>query len=309
MKKKFLFISIFIFSFFFSNLSNSEISIVASVEDEVITNHDVLLESRYLMILNPNIQKLSKDQIINLAKKSLIKEIIKKKEINKIVDIDKDKISAKKYLENFFQKLNFESEEQFEKELYNKKTYNLEEVLEKIKIELLWNELIFSKYRNQVKIDREAISKKIKKIKNKKQKEFFLSEIIFKKKNNISLKDLIEEIKVSINEIGFSNTATIYSLGESAKIGGKVGWVSQNKLTKKISDELNQINENEYSNVIKLNNNFVILKIEEIRENEIEINEKKEIENIIQSETNKQLNQFSRIFFDKSKINYMINEN
>ena len=69
MKKKFLFISIFIISFFFSNLSNSEISIVASVEDEVITNHDVLLESRYLMILNPNIQKLSKDQIINLAKK------------------------------------------------------------------------------------------------------------------------------------------------------------------------------------------------------------------------------------------------
>ena len=93
MKKKFLFISIFIISFFFSNLSNSEISIVASVEDEVITNHDVLLESRYLMILNPNIQKLSKDQIINLAKKSLINEIIKKKEINKIVDIDKDKIS------------------------------------------------------------------------------------------------------------------------------------------------------------------------------------------------------------------------
>ena len=309
MKKKFLFISIFIISFFFSNLSNSEISIVASVEDEVITNHDVLLESRYLMILNPNIQKLSKDQIINLAKKSLINEIIKKKEINKIVDIDKDKISTKKYLENFFQKLNFESEEKFEKELYNKKTYNLEEVLEKIKIELLWNELIFSKYRNQIKIDKETISKKIKKIKNKKQKEFFLSEIIFKKKNNISLKDLIEEIKVSINEIGFNNTATIYSLGESAKIGGKVGWVSQNKLSKKISDELNQINENEYSNVIKLNNNFVILKIEEIRENEIEINEKKEIENIIQSETNKQLNQFSRIFFDKSKINYTINEN
>ena len=32
------------------------------------------------------------------------------------------------------------------------------------------------------------------------------------------------------------------------------------------------------------------------------------IEKMIKFETNKQLNQFSRIFFDKSKINYNINE-
>ena len=197
---------------------------------------------------------------------------------------------------------------QFEKELINQKTYSLDEVLEKIEVELLWNEIVISKYRNQVKIDRKAISDKIKKIKNTKQIEYFLSEIIFKKRSNMQIDDLIKEIKLSIQEIGFNNTATIYSLGNTSKIGGKIGWVNENNLSKNIVDELKKIQENNISNVIQLGNNYLILKIEEIRENVVEFNEEREIENLILSETNKQLNQFSRILFDKSKINYNINE-
>ncbi len=308
MNNNFLFIVIVISSFFFLNVSNSKISIVASVEDKVITNYDVLKEGRYLMILNPNLEKLKKSQIQDLAERSLINEIIKKKEIDKILGSDKGNVSSEKYFQNFFQKLNFESEMQFEKELINQKTYSLDEVLEKIEVELLWNEIVISKYRNQVKIDRKAISDKIKKIKNTKQTEYFLSEIIFKKRSNIQIDDLIKEIQLSIQEIGFNNTATIYSLGNTSKIGGKIGWVNENNLSKNIVDELKKIQENNVSNVIKLGNNYLILKIEEIRENVVEFNEEREIENLILSETNKQLNQFSRILFDKSKINYNINE-
>ena len=79
MNNNFLFIVIVISSFFFLNVSNSKISIVASVEDKVITNYDVLKEGRYLMILNPNLEKLKKSQIQDLAERSLINEIIKKK--------------------------------------------------------------------------------------------------------------------------------------------------------------------------------------------------------------------------------------
>ena len=308
MNNNFLFIVIVISSFFFLNVSNSKISIVASVEDKVITNYDVLKEGRYLMILNPNLEKLKKSQIQDLAERSLINEIIKKKEIDKILGSDKGNVSTEKYFQNFFQKLNFESEMQFEKELINQKTYSLDEVLEKIEVELLWNEIVISKYRNQVKIDRKAISDKIKKIKNTKQIEYFLSEIIFKKRSNMQIDDLIKEIKLSIQEIGFNNTATIYSLGNTSKIGGKIGWVNENNLSKNIVDELKKIQENNISNVIQLGNNYLILKIEEIRENVVEFNEEREIENLILSETNKQLNQFSRILFDKSKINYNINE-
>ena len=53
----------------------------------------------------------------------------------------------------------------------------------------------------------------------------------------------------------------------------------------------------------------MILKIDEIRLKEISINKENELNKIIKYETNKQLNQFSRIYFDKSKINYIVNEN
>ena len=72
--------------------------------------------------------------------------------------------------------------------------------------------------------------------------------------------------------------------------------------------QLNKINKGEYSDVIKVGNNYLLLKIDQIEIVEIKINKQKELDQLIQYETNKQLNQFSRIYFDKSKINYIINE-
>ena len=123
------------------------------------------------------------------------------------------------------------------------------------------------------------------------------------------MENLIEEIKLSINEIGFNNTANIYSISESSKFGGKLGWVKENSLSKVIYEKLNKLNEGDYTDVIKLDNSFLILKIDETRINKIKIDKEKEYQKMIQNETNKQLTQFSRIYFNKSKMNYTINEN
>ena len=69
------------------------------------------------------------------------------------------------------------------------------------------------------------------------------------------------------------------------------------------------LKEGEYSNIIQIGNNFILLKIDQIKVSEIKIDKQKELNKLIQLETNKQLNQFSRIYFNKSKINYSINEN
>ena len=175
-------------------------------------------------------------------------------------------------------------------------------------IELYWNDIIYNKYSNQVKIDKENLIKKVESLENKLQKQFFLSEIVFSKKKNLTIKSLSDQIKLSINEIGFNNTANIYSISNSSKLGGKVGWVDQASLSDVIINELKKINENEYTDVIQVGNNYIILKVEKIRVNEIKIDKQKEIDKLVQFETNKQLNQFSRIFFDKAKINYSINE-
>ena len=290
-------------------MSNTGFYIVATVNNEIITNHDVKKESEYLKILNPNLDQIENAKIINLAKESLINEIIKKEEIIKYLDFEKENAFISDYLKNFYSKLNFSNEKDFEDVLKKKKNYSLKEVKEKIKIELLWNELIYMRYGNQVKIDKNQLLKKINNFKNKTQKDFMLSEIVFQKKKDENLEKLGSQINSSINEIGFSNTANIYSISQSSKIGGKLGWVNENNLSEILLKKLTSLNIGDHTGIIQIGNNYLILKIDEIRLNEIKINKEKELEKMIKFETNKQLNQYSRIYFDRSRINYSINEN
>ena len=149
---------------------------------------------------------------------------------------------------------------------------------------------------------------KINTLQNDSKKEYLLSEIVFTKKKGITIQDLLKEIQLSINEIGFNNTANIYSNSDSSKFGGKIGWISTLSLSKKILEKLNQINKGEYTDLIKLGNDFIILKIEDIKIRSSTINKEKEFERLVKLETNKQLNKFSKVYFNKSKINYSINE-
>ena len=309
MLKKIIF-SFTIFLFFTTLLlAQTRIYIEASVENEIITNYDIQKEIRYLQILNNDLKNLNDTKKIEIAKTSLINEIIKKKEIIKIFDLEDENLLVKQYLKDFYMKLNVSNEKDFEEILLKDENYSLDEIKKKIKVELLWNELIYSKYVNQIKIDKNLLMKKINKLDNKIRKEYLLSEIIFMKPYDENLEDFIKKIITSISEIGFNNTANIYSVAESAKLGGKLGWIDESNLSELIFKELKMINEGEYTNVINIRNNYMILKIEKIRLNEISINKENELNKMIKYETNKQLNQFSRIYFEKSKINYSINEN
>ena len=135
-----------------------------------------------------------------------------------------------------------------------------------------------------------------------------MSEIVFKREKDQDLENQINTISQSIKDVGFENAANIYSLSESSKLGGKIGWVSENNLSQKILKKIINLKKDEITEVIQLGNNYLILKINEIRKKNISINKDEELEKMIKFETNKQLNQFSKIYFDKSKINYSINE-
>jgi len=304
---------ILIFCFLLINFLNNDlyasIIIKVKVNDEIITNIDLEKEAEYLKILNPGLNQLNNNKVLELAKISLVNEIIKEKEIIKFVDINKNNEFVEEYLKNLYSKLNYNSEKEFINELDSKDNYSINEIKEKIKLELLWNELIYNKYNQQVKIDKKKLIEKINNIKNENQKEYLLSEIIFKKKKDESLENLFNQIKLSINDIGFNNTANIYSISESSKFGGKLGWVNENSLSNLISDKLSMLKETEYTDLIKIGNSYLLLKIDQIKVSEIKIDKQKELNKLIQLETNKQLNQFSRIYFNKSKINYSINEN
>ena len=288
--------------------SLAKIDIIASVDNEIITNYDVLKEGRYLKVLNPNLDSLNKKQIYELAKRSLIKEIIKKKEISQLVNLEKEHSFVNEYLSNLLIKLGYEDKKAFNDDLLNNETYSLKEVGSKVKIELFWNELIFTRYNNEVIINEKALKEKINGFKNKKRKEFFLSEIVFQKKKDQDIKETKLEIEKSINEIGFDNTANIFSISESSKLGGKIGWIRAETLSKKVNENIRNLKINEISDIIKLKNSFIILKIDEVRTIEKKIDKEKELQKLIKIETNKKLENFSRIYFNKAKINYQINE-
>jgi peptidyl-prolyl cis-trans isomerase SurA len=308
MIKKLKLFLLIIFFLTTSSFANTGIYIFATVDDEIITNHDVEKESEYLKILNPSLVQLNYDKILDLALNSLIREVVKKKEVTKFANLSKENLLVNEQLKNLFLKLNYNNESEFEQDLLKKNNYSLNQIKQKIKIELVWNELIYKKYYKQVKINEKKLLNRVNNLSEKTQKKFFLSEILFEKKKDQSLETLVGQIKLSINEIGFNNTANIYSISESSKLGGKLGWVSENSLSESILEKLKLIKIEEYTDVIKITNSYLILKIDQIELNEIKIDKQLELKKLIQIETNKQLNQFSRIYFDKSKINYFINE-
>ena len=128
------------------------------------------------------------------------------------------------------------------------------------------------------------------------------------KKNDLNFDKLTEDIKKSIEVNGFENTANLYSISGSSKVGGKIGWVKKNVLSDQIIQILKNLKVGNFSSPIKINNNFFIFKINEIRKVQVEIDKKKELDRMILIETSRQLDKFSNIFYNKIKLNSKISE-
>ena len=282
--------------------------IVYKVNNEIITNSDIEKEYRYLVSLNNQLKNLEKQKIIKLSKESALREKIKKIELIKYFDLKTINIDIDNYLENFYRNLNIKNKKEFE-EYLESNNISLNYVQKKIEIEILWNQLIYDRYISQINIDRNQLKEKVKKlISTKKQKKYSLSEILFDKENNSNFEKKLENINQSISEIGFKNTANIYSISDSSKFGGKIGWIEEQKLSTKILEQLKALEVGQYTSPVQVGSSFLILKIEEIKYENAIINEDEELNKMIQFETSKQLDQFSKIFYGKIKINSFINE-
>ena len=278
------------------------------IDNEIITSHDIEKEINYLKALNPKINQIDRDELLLIAKRSIIKEFIKRKEILKYKKLNLQNPNIDGVLANLIQNLNLENENQL-KEYIKNFDLSVEDLKKKIEIENEWKNLIYSKYIGTVKIDREKLIKKIENnIKDKFFEEYNLSEIVFTKKNDISFDELLRNITKSIEINGFENTANIYSISDSSKLGGKIGWVRKNNLSDQIVEKLKDLNVNDYSTPLMINNNYLIFKINEIRKVQIKIDKQKELDKMIMIETSMQLDKYSNIFYRKIKLNSSISE-
>ena len=303
-------ITIFLILFFFQgkNLASENVSIKIKINDQIVTNFDLEKEFKYLTALNPNLKNISNELKVKIAKDSIAKEMIKKNELKKYFELNQSDQIISQFIKNFYTNLGISDEITFEKYL-NEHDWSLNDVKQKIRIEVLWNQLIFERFRNQIKIDEEELKKKVDILEKEEKRILYdLSEIIFQIEKNKTFQDTINSINKSIQEIGFENTANLYSISDSAKIGGKIGWIEESSLSSNLSQEIKKINIGENTNPVNISSKFIIVKLNNIKKEKKIIDKKKELLRLIKSEENRQLDNFSKIFFDKIKINTKIYE-
>ena len=308
--KYFFFIILICNIFLGKAIYSAESYVVLKVNNNIITNIDIDNEFRYLMALNKDLKNIDKKIISKLAKDSIIREKIKETELMNYFDLNQENKFIDRIMKNFYIKLGLKNEKDFINYLESYKL-SYKDVKMKISIEAAWNDLVYKRYSNNIIINEEKIKKNIKKLinNNNKQYAYSLSEIIFTSDKSENVENTYQLIKKSISEIGFKNTANIYSESDSSKHGGKIGWINEGQLSELIKKEIVKLKIDEHTRPITVPGGQIILYLNDKRQQERKLNFEEEFKKQILFEKNKQLNQFSKIYFNKIKKNSTISEN
>ena len=302
-KKLKVLILIFILIFFnLKNLFALENKILFKINNQIITTIDIYEEIKFLKIFNPEVNNLSENELLEISKNSIVRDKIKKIEImNYVQELKVDDKFLLKFIKDKYSNRGVDSIESFQNYLKDN-NLNIKTINEKIAIELIWNDIIFQKFSSKVNINKEKIKEEILKNPQKKtQKELLLSEIVFDVSQKSEFEKKYKKIITDIEQIGFKNTALIHSTSDTASTGGVIGWVKEDNLNKAIFNLIKNLGKDQYSKPIKTSGGFLIIKIEDIKEYEIKFDLNKKIKEVIQFKTNEQLDQFSKIYFNKIK--------
>ena len=302
---------LFVILFFNINLSvySASIKIITKVDNDIITNIDIKNEKKYLLFLNPKLDQLNRDQINKLAKNSLITEIIKKKELNKIYDTSKMGSFLGSIEQKFLKNKNIKNKSDFIK-ILKKRDLEYDNIINKLHVEALWNQLIYSKFSKNIRINEEKMRKNILiQFQNEKKKyEYDLSEILFTENVSENFDETLKKIEKSIINNGFENTANIFSISSTSKNGGLIGWVNELQISENLKKHIIKLKIGQISNPIKISGGYLIIKLNNKKEFKQEVDLENEVNQLIAKETNRQLNTYSNIFYKKLKKNIKINE-
>ena len=305
---------IFIFVAIINLLSSTLIAedryeIVVSIDNKVITNFDIQKEINYLLALNPSLNNLPKKQIYEIAKESLVREEIKEKEILKYYNINYKDPELSLLIENIYNRLNIANENEFNKYLSNF-DLTIEMIYAKLSIEKAWNRLVFEKFNKSINFDELRLKKELEKnlSQPQTQNKYLISEILFQSKDDKEYQEILRNIKKTIKENSFETAASIYSISDSSKNGGEIGWVNKNEISDTIYNVLNKLSIGQFTQPIKIASGFLIIYLNDIKKEKQEFNFDEELKKMIISEKNRQFNEFSIIHFKKIEQQIFINE-
>ena len=275
-----------------------EIYVVAKINEEIITNVDLDFEKKYLVSLNPNLKKLDNSRITEYAKNSIINERVKRIEIEKRFKIIPNEQLLSKVIGDIYSSIGISSLKEFEIYLLQNDV-DINRVKEKISIEIAWNDLIIKTFSSEIEIDKDFIMKELEKLDEKEVENLLLSEIIFTINDKDELELKYQKIKESINQIGFEETARIYSLSDSKKSGGNLGWIYKNQLSNEIKEGLNEINIGDFTKPIITSGGFLILKLNNIKIENMKVDRETQLKKMVEFERERQFTRFSTLYYKR----------
>ena len=288
------------------NVNTAENKILLKINNQIITSLDILTELDYLTTINKELKKIEKEKAFEISKNSIIREKIKEIEIKRVIKEIKieDKI-LNNLIISYFKEFEINTITEFEN-FFLSKDIDPNVIKKKISIEILWNQLIYTKYNQNVKIDKQLIKNSLSN--NKKQTEFLISEILFNIDENEDFNKKFLLIDNSIKEINFTQTALVYSISNTANKGGNLGWISESILSEQIYKKIKKLKIGEHTKPILVPGGFLILKLLDFKEVYKEFDIENEVKKIVKEKKNQQLNRFSNIYFNKVKKDIVINE-
>ena len=290
----------FIISLILSTTGNASIkdSIFATVGDKAITRSDIINEIKIILILNnQTYSEEIKEQLDRTAIQSIIKRTIKK--------IATEKYNLQYNQEDVFEELNLlasnlDMDLDSFKQTFITNNLDFSSVIDRIKINLLWNSLIFSVYKDRISINIDEIDEQLKIISERKNiKEYLVSEIIIKPVSKDKIKSTIENIKNEINIRGFEKVAMEQSISETSLLGGNLGWISENVISKEFKSQIVKTPVGNISDPIFLPQGIVLFKVRDIKNTEKIVDLEKAKNNLVRAEKMKILNMYSLSHYDK----------
>ena len=156
LNKKTIFLILIFFLFTNFSYSKIDLKIIMKINNQIVTSYDIEKESNYLLALNPKLNEINKNDLLKIAKKSMVKEMIRKSEILKYKEINLDNPRNENILRNIMLNLDFSNQQQFESYL-NDFDISIDDLRKKIGIENEWKNLVYSKYSTSIKIDKDNL--------------------------------------------------------------------------------------------------------------------------------------------------------
>ena len=281
--------------------------IIISVGNKIITNYDLATEIKYLNVISrEKFKNLSNEEAEEIATQSLIKDKIKASELTHYGSITISEERVTQQINETSRNLGFNNVEELNSFLI-KEDYNLKNLRKKIILEFKWNQLIYQLYKSQILINKEALDKKLKTlILKRKSEEFLISEILLASDTKEELSKKYTDVVESIKKDGFENTAIKFSASASSQQGGTLGWINESEISTNLLKNIKNTEIGIVSNPIMISGGMLLIKVENKRVVENEIDLEKKMNELVEIEKNKQLNQFSLNHFSQTKNNTII---